>query len=178
MTSLAPISWRTVRQHEERLDALDGGDTADWIPGKELGYAELTADFTSTNTSFTNTTDGPGAGGVIPGAFQVTVVGKGKPVEVEFYAPQVRHSTAGQWVGAYLLVNGAAQPDGQLAIGGSPVNTVGRVLVLKRRLVLADGVSYTFKVGIMGGAAGTSTVTATAATNTNLPRPFLAVTAR
>lgn len=182
MSSLIPISWRTVRQHEARLDAIDGGVSGDpWIPGKELAYAELTSDFTTTNTSLTNVTDGPGAGGVIPGAFNSgAIIGAGRPVDVEFYAPQVRHATtAGQWVGAYLIVNGVAQgADGQLATVSSPTTTVGRALVMKRRLVLEDGESYTFKVGILGGSAGTSTVTAVNTPGTNLTRPYLTVTAR
>lgn len=171
----APISWRTVRQHEARLDAIDGGEVGSfWTPGKELGYAELTTDFTTTNTAL-SVVDGPGAGGVIPLFSIGPIVGAGRPVEIEFYAPQVRHSVAGAFVNAYLIVNGSAQPaeDGQNALMASAVTNLGRIHVMKRRLVLADGTPYTFKLGIQGGTAGTATVDAGDDT-----RPYFSVVAR
>lgn len=137
-------------------DAIDA--QLDAQPGAELGYAELEADFTTTNTSNLNVTDGPGAGGVIPG-FSVTVVGTGRAVSIHFHAPQVRHTTASAFVNAYLVINGVANGgDGQNSLGDSPATNIGRELTMIRRLVLTNGVSYTFKIGIQGGIAGTATI--------------------
>lgn len=128
-------------------------------PGAELAYAELEADFTTTNTTNTSVVDGPGAGGVIPSLTVGPIVGAGRAVSIDFHAPQVRHTTAGGFVNAYLIVNGVANgTDGQNSLSDSPATNIGRELTMHRRLVLTNGVSYTFKVGIQGGLAGTVTL--------------------
>lgn len=152
--------------------ALDGH-----VPGSDLGTAELTSDFTTTNISTTNVSEALN-GGCIP-LFSVTVVGTGHAVDVEFYAPQVRHSVATQWVAGYFIVNGVAQgATGQTSMTSAQTATVGRPLRVSRPFVLEDGVSYTFKVGIAGGGAGTSTVDADDDDAVNTVIPYLKVTAR
>lgn len=115
----------------------------------EQGYAQVTSTKTSTNTTaFTND--------LISG-LSVTVVGRGRPVVVEFFCQAVRHSVANNWVLAGLVVNGVADVYTGIV---SPSTTINQTLApLLRRLVLTDGVSYTFEVGVQTQAA-TATLTA------------------
>lgn len=109
-------------------------------PRGELGYAERTTADTTSNGTIANATQ---AGNKMTG-LAVTVVGKGRPVEIEFHTPAVWHSTANNYVGVALLMDGV-----QVAIGqaSSPSNASGRSLTVKARKVLTDGQSYTFEVG-------------------------------
>jgi hypothetical protein len=125
------------------------------IPGTELGYAERL-------TNFATTAVAAGATALVPGLV-VTVTGQGRPVDIEFFAQAVRHSVASTAITGYLEVNGSATASQASSAGSSsPSTTVGRVIIIRRRAVLADGVEYTFKAGIFGGAAGTTTLSAAA----------------
>jgi hypothetical protein len=149
-------------------DAVAGG-IAGHLPGRELAYAERATDFTTTNTNATSVAET-----ATIGMLSTTVYGTGEPVEVEFFSGLVKHSVVNTTVMIYFIVNGiAAGPDGQYAAVQSINSTQGRTLIMKRRLVLTDGVAYTFQVGVVGGAAGTSTIGGTAAAPT-----YLSVTAR
>lgn len=150
----------SVTDHETRIDELEAH-----IPGVELGYAERASNFTTTNTSSSSVAAGSKVTSLL-----VTVTGQGRPVDVEFYSPSIHHSTAAQVITVYLVVNGVAQSTtlGQSAFISSPVNTLGRAVILKRRLVLTEAVEYTFEVGLAGASAGTVTLTASAAVPSSL----------
>jgi hypothetical protein len=128
---------------------------ADTSLTSELGYAERTTSDTTTNTAY-----GSVASNKISG-LSVTVVGEGLPVLVEFFAPQVLHSVQGNDVAAVLLTNGAVT-GGQFAVAGTSGATadVGPAFILRRRLLLASGTSYTFEVGKFAIQAGTATYVA------------------
>lgn len=145
--------------HDTLLDEIT--ETVDeWLPGTELGFAERFTDFVANNTSASNVTTAK------IDSFSATVTGRGRPVSIEFYAPQARHATAAAFVVAYLIVNGVAQVDNQSqnAVISSPVNATGRVLYMRRRMVLTEDVEYTFEVGVFGQVAGNITLDADADT--------------
>lgn len=137
-------------------------------PGSELGYAERLLTDTTTNTLFTYAAF---AANVING-LTVVVMGRGRPVDVEFWCGQVYTSTVNKATFAALLMNGAIVNYGA-SVSASTVN--GSVLAVRRRLVLPDGVQHTFDIG-KATTGGTSTFIADAA---GLVTPmFLAVTQR
>lgn len=123
-------------------------------PGAELGFSQVTSAFTTTNTNPASVA----AASLITG-LSVTVVGNGTPVAIKFYAPSVWHSVANASVSGYIVVNGVALVAnvGQV---NSPSTAAGPALTIHDRLVLVASTSYTFQVGVAGGVAGTSTVTA------------------
>jgi len=129
----------------------------------ELGYAERTSVFTTTNVTLWDLA-------AKIGSLSVTETGEGLPVFVEFFAPLVKHSVAEKYVAAYLIINGS-EASGQLGIVDSPATGTARTLLVRRRMLLTAGTSYTFEVGIAGESAGTSSVDGAA----NYPM-YLAVT--
>lgn len=137
----------------------------DYQPGLEIGYDEVVSTTTYTATA---------AGSQMVPGLSITVVGTGRPVDVEFFAPSVRHSVASTDVSAGIRANGSGLvAESQLGTVSSPSTTVGRSLYVKERVVLADGVSYTFDVTIWSGAAGTATLVAA-----GYVRVYLAITNR
>lgn len=135
-----------------------GGSSGDAdVHGEELGYAERTTNDTTTNTSLV---DADLAANTI-GGLTFTVTGDGNPVDVEFRCSGAYHSTANTRVNAVLLVNGSSV-NGDLGAADSPSTSGGPSLSFKRRLVLTDGVSYTFEVAKRVAAAGTGTYVAAA----------------
>lgn len=130
--------------------------TADpaFAPGSEQGASVKTNTYTTTATTITAT---PITG------LSVTVVGQGRWVDVEFICGSVYHSVAGTRVTAHLLINGQASQAGSSAASvSSPVNNNGVTLVLRQRIFLTAGVSYTFEIGAFGAAAGTCNFVAVA----------------
>ena len=123
----------------------------------ELAYDERATNFASTNTTLFATTGTGGADPVIAG-LDVTVVGTGAAVMVEFFAPGVWQS-AGTPVTAYFVVNGAVTA-ATSQYRNYTAGGVGEGGSMRRRVVLTNGVSYTFKVGVCGYAAGITQVTA------------------
>lgn len=123
-------------------------------PGAELGYAEVTSSLTSTAVDVTGAADLAG--------LSVTVVGKGRPVDIEFFCPSVTHSVASTTVNADVVVNGdIISARNQIGTAKSTATAAGTgpSLYVKRRAVLADTVSYTFTVRVFtAGVAGTSTM--------------------
>lgn len=115
--------------------------------GQEIGYAES---FTATTS--TNTAAGAASMSVntIPG-LSVTVVGTGRPVSVEFKG--CGYNTAGDvpfGVGV-LMATGGVTTCIDFDYGNNHVTSgVGleEKLFIRRRLVLAAGVAYTFTVGM------------------------------
>lgn len=152
---------------EESIDVKVAAAVAAHTPGIELGYAERTTNFSTTATA-------PGATALIP-SLVTTVIGQGRPVDIEFYAQTVRHSVAGKYVVAYFEINGSFVNTvaGQSGLISSPDTVVGRTIYMKRRAMLADGQGYTIKVGVYGEEAGTTSLVAVASAPT-----FLEVTSR
>ena len=112
----------------------------------ELGYAERTTNDTTTNTDYNAVTTNKISG------LSVTVVGQGLPVLVEFYCPLGQHSVTGSGVAVALVINGALTSGQYVTSNGIDS------MVLRRRLLLAAGASYTFEVGMwLVTTAGTGT---------------------
>lgn len=131
------------------IPALVAAELASYEPGLEIGYSERTTSATSTQTV-------PNATGTISGLV-VVVTGAGRPVDVRFESALAWNSTANKHSFASLMVNGGA---GGGANGShSPVTTTGIGLGFTRRMVLTDGVSYTFTVALYTESGG-GTVTA------------------
>lgn len=139
-------------------------------PGKELGYAEVLSSLTSTATDV-------GAAAALAG-LSVTVIGQGKPVEIEYFCPSVNHTVANTSVSIALGSNGSklsAQSQIGATSAASTVAGLGKSISVKRRAVLTLGVSYTFTVHAFAyGVAGTSILYAA---NPYEPQ-FLSVVAR
>lgn len=123
-------------------------------PGIELGYAERTTNYSNTQTAV-------GASALITG-LTFDIVGQGRPIDYEFNAPSNFHSVANTPLTFYVAVNGDAvgtrSHSGTVSSPGT--TSPGRNICLRRRVVLDDGVTYTFTVGVFGGAAGTNNVRA------------------
>lgn len=114
--------------------------------GRELGYAERVTAATTTNTT------AGAVGGKISG-LSITIVGEGRPVLCEFETFSTHHSVATTFVGHYILINDVFLKQ---SLRASSRTDFGPGNYVSRRQVLADGVSYTFEVGVYGAAAGTS----------------------
>lgn len=128
------------RVTEAEVDVLVQQALEDHTPGIELGYAERFTSYAAGNSDITG--------------LSVTVVGQGRPVDVEFYCSSAHHSVVGSLVRADL------KRDGTIIETGFDItsNTAfGRHMYVRRRIPLTDGVSYTFTVGIFQGTAGTMT---------------------
>lgn len=118
-----------------------------WNQSSELGYAERTSNDTTTNATFGNVGSNKISG------LSVTVVGEGKPVMVEFYCSSAIHSVTDTAAGVVLLINGATTGGQQ----GYVEAKTSEALIMRRRLVLTAGTSYTFEIGKFIVAAGTGT---------------------
>lgn len=130
-------------------------------PGILLGYSERT-------TSDVRTT-----GGAITGV-SVTVVGQGRPVDIEARVTKGFHSAANAPMTFAIMW-------GTVCIASDEQNsfstTTGRAFYCKRTMTLTDGVSYTFTLAVAHGLAGTMTWYADD-TATNKRPMHLAVTSR
>lgn len=140
---ITPGNWG-----QQLLDYL-----TDQAPGVELAYDERTTTFTTTNTSIGSTAAASKVTGL-----SISVVGTGRPVRIDFQA-SVHHSVASTAVFPYILRDGVYVRLGSVS---SPQTGTGRTLYFFSREVLTDGVTYTYEVGVAGGAAGTSTLSAAA----------------
>lgn len=117
------------------------------MAGLELAYAESTVDFTSTDNATLNTR--------ITGMV-FDIVGRGRPVEIKFFCPDVFHSVTEGPITFFLVVDDLPlNTTGQIVTAITPGTTAGEPSIMERRLVLADGVSYNFKVGMFLQVAGT-----------------------
>lgn len=138
-----------------RYDAATGRYSAFEDTSTELGYAERTTVDTTTSTSYASAPSNKISG------LSVTVVGEGLAVSVEFFCPGVKHSTAGVGVASALVLNGALT-GGQIGLGDSDSTANSRTLIMRRRMILTAGTSYTFEVGKYVMSAGTGTYDAAA----------------
>lgn len=128
----------------------------------ELGFDDRNTSFSTNNITLFATTFTPPVTSPIIGNLEVTVTGTGAPVMVEFYAPGVWNNYPSA-VTAYFVVT---------VNGGTPVvtaalsqyrnyaATLGEGGVMRRRLVLTNGSTYKFQVGLNGYGGGITTVTA------------------
>jgi hypothetical protein len=130
--------------------------------GQELGYAEFTSTKTSTNTtSWINDK--------ISG-LSLTIVGTGRPVEIEVFSSAIRSDTADKYVILGLIEDGSATASGTRVFRRA---NIGEFVSIRRRRVLAAGTSYTFEAGVQVESGVTASVIGGATAPT-----FLAVTER
>lgn len=138
---------------DAEVATLVAAELAAYEPGLEIGYSERTTSFTSTQTA-------PNATGTITGLV-VVVTGAGRPVDVRFSAPLAWQSTANKLVFTSLMVNGGAS--GGASADSSPLTNNGPSHTFTRRMVLTDGVVYTFTVAVYTeSGGGTATMFANA----------------
>lgn len=119
----------------------------------ELAYDERTTAFTTTNTTKFST-----ATAAIISGLDVTVVGTGAAVEVEFYCPALANSASllmSSWF--VVTINGATTSTVE-HYRNWPASTGGTGGSMRRRMVIPNGDSYKFEVGL--SATGASTTTA------------------
>lgn len=128
------------RVTEAEVDTIVQQAVEDHTPGIELGYAERFTTYTGGNSDITG--------------LSITVVGQGRPVDVEFYCPTALHSVSGSLIRADIKSNGTII---ETAFDITTNTSFGRHIYAKRRIVLTNGVSYTFTVGVFQGTAGTMT---------------------
>lgn len=122
--------------------------------GQELGHGENT----SSSWTTTRTTPGENHADNKPPGLSKTIVGKGRPVEIDVYFPSLKHSTNAALFGVYILIDGvAAQYAFHSAPGASGVSTYFTL-----RKMLNAGTSYLIEVGVYAVAAGTITSVADA----------------
>lgn len=128
------------RVTEAEVDALVQQALEDHTPGIELGYAERTTAYSAGNSDISG--------------LSVTVTGQGRPVDVEFYCSTAYHSVTGSLIRADIKSNGTIV-NSWFDVTSS--TAAGRTCKVKQRLVLTDGASYTFTIGVFQGTAGTMT---------------------
>lgn len=147
-----------------------------YAPGVVQDYAESSALFTTTNTSLSSTA----AGSLMPG-MTLDVVGTGRLVELRGQLISYRHSAgASQSVNLYLVTSVDGGADSVATFPKYHANPTGTDTTAQNRsaawswIVLTEvGKTYTFKLAVAGGAAGTSRVNPDAA-SLNLFSFFLA----
>lgn len=135
---------------DSEVAALVAAELASYQPGLEIAYGERTTSATSTQTV-------PNAAGTISGLTSGVVTGVGRPVDVRFHCSAAWNSVANKHSFASLMVNGGA--GGSANASHSPIATNGIGLPFTRRMVLTDGVDYTFTVALYTESGG-GTVTA------------------
>lgn len=113
----------------------------------ELAYDERSTDYATTNTTKLSTT-----AGIITG-LSATYEGTGDPVVVEFSCPGMANSSAlmTSW---FVVTSGTA--DTAVHYRNWSASSGGAGGAMRCRMVLVDGVSYTFQVGL-SATSGTTT---------------------
>lgn len=130
---------------DSEIAALAGG-----LPGIELGYAERV-----TSTPYQTTATNASAG-IVPG-LDIDVEGNGRPIDIEIFISSAFHSVASTGIVIALAVDEAVTGTGpQLGAVSSPSTSIGRSATVKRRLVIADGVTKNLGVILYGTAVGTT----------------------
>lgn len=124
------------------------------LVGSELGYAEITAPFSTTNTAATD----------IPG-LQITVQVGTRPIELRFHTDNINESAS---LGGSIMLVEDGTAKGQMCSQGAIVSPVQA----SRRLNPSSG-SHTYKVQTRQGAAGTIAVAAGDGTGTNAGPAYL-----
>lgn len=133
-----------------RVTAAANGSASGYTGyGEEFAYAERTTNWTTANTTLY------AAAAVVDG-LTINVPGSGRPVDIEFIS-LVTHSVNGSIVGVYLLQDGVAQGVTTAIIAPS---STGATLIMRKRLIIPNGVTRTFQVGAYSTTAGTTTLVA------------------
>lgn len=140
-----------VKELQDILATYAGGSVQD--------YATRSTTFTTTNTTI-----GSVAASAIISGLEVSVVGTGRPVDLNFLVP-FRHSAANSYVGVYLITSvdgGADSADTfkRAAIGSVAGSTQAHNRTLAPTLPpvpTVEGSQYTFKLGAYG-PTGTTTM--------------------
>jgi hypothetical protein len=137
-------SWASrMNWSDDDIEEILAEALIDYQPGLEVGSAEITTDYTTAATT-------PGT--MIPGLL-LSITGGGRPVDLEFSAPNVFHTTINTDVNASIYLNGT-EIQGNAVF--SPKNTKGPRLTVKQRVVLEQDEDYAVTVDLWGGTAGTS----------------------
>lgn len=119
----------------------------------ELDYDDRTGNYTTANTTKLSTSSA-----AIIDNLEASVAGTGQTVEVEFYAPAIGNS-ASLVVTSWFVVNTTGGIDSTVEqFRQWPASSGGTGGSMRARMVLTNGVTYTFKVGL--SATGASTTTA------------------
>lgn len=137
---------------------VDAPPVPDPLPGAELAYAERLAQDVTNN--IVNTDVGLNANKIA--GLACTVIGQGRPVRIDYVSPGHTHTVDQKGTYAILLVNGA-QALGTFAVAVASGAGKSTSCMFSRRLVLAQGVEYTFEIGKWIDSAGQGTFFAGAA---------------
>lgn len=123
--------------------------------GTELGYIERSTVYTTTNI-----TAGNAAGDITALTFSFT--GNGRPVDLEFIAPNTSHSVAGASIAAVIVVDGnltgTKNTTGLVVSPATLASAGGPILFARRRVTTVADQVYSVKVNIRGSVAGTVTL--------------------
>lgn len=146
-SDIAPLVDLTELEQNAAITSLIVEATEGHTPGSEMAYAEVAY--------------GAGGSQVYPTLYHwspllLTVVGQGRPVDIEWVIPQAYHSVANTGIAASMVSqkNAGALVTEQVLIGYSPKTTEGPPMVVRRRKVLDAGATYTFAFYMAGMAAG------------------------
>lgn len=123
--------------------------------GQELGYAEITSDFTNANVAPLQSPRDD------VGGLSVTVTVGSRPIMLKFHTGQMKHSSATGLVAVDILDEANAQVHS--GFHSSTAAGESDPFTLERRLSYAQGTIKTFRVRAATsqfGGAGTSTITA------------------
>lgn len=116
---------------------------------EELGYAERTALYEVTPAAQYDSSN------LIAG-LQLEIVGTGRPVKVEFFAPGLFAASAWIPVMPFVTVNGGTT-EGVAGTARSAGTADGLPITISRRIVLLEGQTYTFACGLMTDLTGVGT---------------------
>lgn len=136
----------------EVADAVDGH-----VPGSSLAYAVR-------NSSLTTTEVFPAVAAIA--SLALTVTGAGRPVEVEFYVPEIYHSVVNARPGIGIAYQRDSIYVGTLRSVSkrSYSTTEGDQLFVKSQIVLDDGIDYFFYPVFGAFSAGTTSLKVSGAT--------------
>lgn len=136
---------------QDAATAATDAELAALTIGKEIGYAERTTSDTTTSTPDDTTT----LNNNLIAGLSVTVVGIGRPVEVEYYCPLIAHSVAQGVVYGVIMQDGVRLAT--VPAVAVKANAGQGPMIVKKRLVIPVGVSVTFTVAKTIDVAGTGT---------------------
>lgn len=158
---ISELSVATPLDGTELVPVVQGGTTkrmpASALWAQELGYAEKAT--VNETTSNNLVTDADLMNNLIAG-LTVVVVGTGRPVDVEIGCSWAANNTAGKTCYLVLMINGS-QVGGMFPSQTSGTANKGTNIYGKRRLVLTNGVQYTFQVAKFVDSGTTGTYNAT-----------------
>ena len=139
------------------------------VPGTVLASISATTSFTTTNV-----TAGSASGDMTD--LTLTFTGNGRPVDLELYLPNCKHSVGGTSIAVVLVKDGnLTDPDNQVGLVQTQAtipSAGGPSLFISRAgVVIPEGTEVTYVPNVRGTAAGTVTLAAAAYE----PRTFRAI---